>query len=353
MLHGTRRVEILVDRREPALDIIRVFATIVVLNFHYAALLGAEHSFFYKFANGDWGAGGVTIFFVLSGFLLKNSACSNKGIKNFYKSKFLRLFPMFYISFVIAYIIKSTMASDWLWGLEPWRFVFSAIGIDCYLGFYGVPSYAVVGEWFTFAIIIVYLLFPLLNYLMDRCLKEATVVVVVAIYLTDFIFDFSGINKNCTLTNAVMMSWIGMLIFKHKKYIMSKFTMLMALMIGLVLAFVRLPFADRTPCGQMEGICIFLFMYIALSRIKYKRQWNNAFCFFSNISYPIYINHHFLLYLLSNILLSVFGVWTFKLIIIFYMAWLAVTLLWSMGIYYLEKFLMSRLFLKHTTSCIH
>ena len=62
VLCTTRRVEILVDRREPALDIIRVFATIVVLNFHYAALLGAEHSFFYKFANGDWGAGGVTIF---------------------------------------------------------------------------------------------------------------------------------------------------------------------------------------------------------------------------------------------------------------------------------------------------
>ena len=340
------------DKREPALDIIRIFATIIVLNFHYAAWLGAEHSFFYKFANGDWGAGGVTIFFILSGFLLKNSACSNKGIESFYKSKFLRLFPMFYISFVIAYMIKSIMASDWLWGLEPWRFVFSAMGMDCYLGFYGVPSYAVVGEWFTFAIIIVYLLFPLLNFLMERYLIVATFFIV-SIYLLDFIFNFSGINRNCTLTNAVMMSWVGMLFFKYEKYIMNKLTMLVTLLIGGVLLFMRLPFADRMPYGQLEGICIFLFMYIALGNKIHRRQWGNIFVFFSNISYPIYINHHFLLYLLSNIILSVFGVWTFKLMIIFYIVWLAVTLLWSIGIYYLEKFLMGRLCLKHTTSHIH
>ncbi len=332
-------------KRELSIDILRILATIIVLNYHFTALLGTESSFIYKFSNGNWGACGVTVFFLISGFLLKKSACNTCGeIKSFYKKKFLRLFPMLYISFIIAYVIKSIIISNWLWGLAPWRFIFSAMGIDMYLGFYNVPSYAIVGEWFTFAIIIVYLVFPLLNRLMEMHLKTTTFVIA-AIYVIDLVFNFSGINRDYTLTNAVMIAWIGMIFFKYKKVIMTKCTMIMALAAGIIILFVNLPITDRLPYAQAEGICIFLFLYIAIDQIMHrKKSPDKLLIFFSNMSYPTYINHHFLLYLISNIILSIFGTWTFKLIILFYIIWLAVTFCWSMGIYYLEKLLMKHIF---------
>ncbi len=330
------------EKRNVSLDLIRILATFIILNFHYAALFSAEDSFFYGFACGDWGAGGVTIFFLMSGFLLKKSSEKQEGIKSFFKKKFLRLLPIFYLSFLIAYVIKSISLSNWLWGGDVWKLLFTAIGIDCYLGFYSIPTYAVVGEWFTFAIILLYLLFPILNYFMEKHFKKTNIIIFL-LYISDLCVNFSHINNNAKLTNALAMFWIGMLFYKYRRKVFTKGNMLLALLAGVVILFLPLPFESHMPYGQMEGICIFLFLSVALKNIKVSKKTENKLAFLSSMSYPIYINHHFLLYTVNSIGLGLVANWSLKTGSLFYIVWLLVTWFWSLGIYYLEKWIRKKL----------
>ena len=112
-------------RHIPALDGLRGLAVLIVFFFHYA---GGAHSTLragriFGFLNkGGWS--GVTLFFILSGFLITgilwDSFDQTHWWRNFYVRRMLRIFPLYYVSIVLvvlAAVWKGTLRQtiDLIW----------------------------------------------------------------------------------------------------------------------------------------------------------------------------------------------------------------------------------------------
>jgi peptidoglycan/LPS O-acetylase OafA/YrhL len=99
-------------RRNPLLDIARVVASLSVVCVHFFGNDGAlENNFlvnksYYKSLQGfsAYGFLGVDLFFVISGVVICASA-SNKNTTEFLRSRFIRLFPIFFVTASIAMMI--------------------------------------------------------------------------------------------------------------------------------------------------------------------------------------------------------------------------------------------------------
>ena len=83
-------------------DILRFLAAVWVMNFHYFLGLSGALSW-YRYGNL-----GVPLFFIISGFVISQSIKDN-DLKKFAKSRFIRLFPLFWIICTFTYIFTLLM----------------------------------------------------------------------------------------------------------------------------------------------------------------------------------------------------------------------------------------------------
>ncbi|MBK8553825.1 MAG: acyltransferase [Ignavibacteria bacterium] len=95
----------------PQLDSLRTFAV-------FSVLIGHWFAEFEKFSNFPFGMFGVTLFFVLSGFLITQILISGRidteeifkkkihSIKQFYIRRTLRIFPIYYITIFICLLFN-------------------------------------------------------------------------------------------------------------------------------------------------------------------------------------------------------------------------------------------------------
>lgn len=138
---------------------------------------------------GDWG---VSLFFIISGASLMYVYGEKCELKTFYKKRFLSIYPMFWIAYILAFfyfvLVDHIMPGG---GLPKWRFIFSAFGFDGLLAANGYSTCYLLGEWFLGVIILVYLLFPLLRKLLN---EKPVLLIVLAIlsYIGGLAFCYRG-----------------------------------------------------------------------------------------------------------------------------------------------------------------
>ncbi len=105
----------------PQLDTLRAFAVLLVIIAHW---LPAEN-ILNRYSNN--GISGVTLFFVLSGFLItgillkskqqiEEGASVKQALKTFYIRRSLRIFPLYYLVIIIAWLFnESNIRDNFLW----------------------------------------------------------------------------------------------------------------------------------------------------------------------------------------------------------------------------------------------
>ena len=93
------------------LDGVRAYAALMVLVFHFFGNGFADYSsdiIFYKKIT-EFGQHGVSLFFVLSGFVISRILIKNKSnegyFSNFYIRRTLRIFPLYYLYLVLHYFV--------------------------------------------------------------------------------------------------------------------------------------------------------------------------------------------------------------------------------------------------------
>jgi peptidoglycan/LPS O-acetylase OafA/YrhL len=107
------------DERLSKLDGVRGLAALSVLIFHYFILELPETAFPNQFvANaGAFLMHGVSLFFVLSGFLIGNILIKNKGSENYFKTFYirraLRILPLYFALVATYFLIKYAIKIDW------------------------------------------------------------------------------------------------------------------------------------------------------------------------------------------------------------------------------------------------
>ncbi len=70
--------------------------------------------------------------------------------------------------------------------------MFTLLGCDSFVGFYEIPSYALVGEWFTAVIVIIYLRYPITG---TVCVVLYMVCFVVTVAVSVLLYQCMGYVK--------------------------------------------------------------------------------------------------------------------------------------------------------------
>ena len=153
------------------LDLIRVVSLLMVTSYHFGVAcrvseLQTATEWYEGFTRGIWGVIGVYCFFMISGNALYYQYKEKLELKQFYKKRFLSIYPMFWIAYIFVLFANFYITRTIPNASKP-SFLLTILGMDGYFH-YLTPTYYLVGEWFLGAIIFLYILFPLYRFLQQK-----------------------------------------------------------------------------------------------------------------------------------------------------------------------------------------
>lgn len=182
-------------QRIAAFDFIRAVCAIgIVFNHFTIDASNALEAFFNTYPNGNGSVGYslVTVFFILSGTLLAINNGTDIPLTTYYRKRWKNIFPSFYLAYLSVFLIRF-ISSGMRFKKRPLvTFVFTLLGIDGYVSSVYTTWY-ILGEWFLGAIIILYLVFPLVLRLLQKN-EMATMSVLLILYL--MFLDWKMMNQN-------------------------------------------------------------------------------------------------------------------------------------------------------------
>lgn len=284
-------------------DFIRAVSAVIIILFHYSCIVENNKDTlnslkpFYMYANGDWGTVAVNVFFVLSGALLyhRHSVILRKDWHHFYYRRLQTIFPSFWILWGYLYLQNVIAQGKWLYAGSIKKLLLSLIGLDGYF-YYQSPNYYLIGEWFLGAIIICYILYPVLSLLINR-MEMVTTIIFIGLFLFVAIVNPFQIMQNRNIITCLFMEWIGMLLMKHQDAISQQgnYTLILMLIICCVLYCVKLPYSKF-----ILNICFSISLFVLLWKVSGFLISNNVIqqliMAISGISYQIFLVHHVVLY---------------------------------------------------------
>ena len=272
------------------ISLARIVCAFGILVYHYMMHALADSPLL-TFANGNWGSLFVFVFFLISGYVMYLSNPEIPSLKDFYKKRILRLMPMFWMVYLVAFIDISLGNYTLSWGGKPATIIFSILGIDGLMSGY-MPTYYIVGEWFLGVIILCNLFYPLFLKLFDKLkiwlLPVAGVLAYIALQIP--FFDHRN-HQNVMLSFAVFIA--GMVLKKYE--LLDKlYFKIISILIAAVVITVRLPIPD-TAGHVLASFGVLNLMYIvgnALSRFGFAAR---VMDFVDPLTYPIFLLHHIVL----------------------------------------------------------
>ena len=95
--------------RNFSLEFVRGISILLIIYFHYNCAIsrivsnGLIHAKYYGFT----GTIGVSLFFILSGASLSLSTKKNYSTLSFFQKRFMGIFPLFWVTYIIAALAKS------------------------------------------------------------------------------------------------------------------------------------------------------------------------------------------------------------------------------------------------------
>ena len=111
--------EAAIDRKNN-LNLIRLIASLMVVYMHAYAISIADQSkdVFYTLTNHKDLAGGIAvyIFFIISGFLICRSFDRSKSVASYFKARFLRIWPLYFVVIMVCTFILGPMLSQLSYG---------------------------------------------------------------------------------------------------------------------------------------------------------------------------------------------------------------------------------------------
>lgn len=277
-------------------DFAKCICALLIIFYHYACHTISEFRFFYYTANGySWGGMLNTVFFAVSGASLYykyQSFSSWHSVKVFWYKRWKSLFPMFYICFLFFFTISAISNHKLFFGPAPSTLILSVFGIDGYCLNY-FPTYYQVGERFIGAIIFLYIIYPLLLFLMNKCRYCIPVTLFIG-YLIMTQTSFFTITPSFNLISCTGSFYAGILFMKHFDSVFNNKTLcIVSVIVFLLLLTVKLPIDGRykVVIFQLHGLSLLLVTYHLGEYLKNTKS-QVFFTFLSKLTYPIFLIHH-------------------------------------------------------------
>jgi peptidoglycan/LPS O-acetylase OafA/YrhL len=273
------------------IDGLRFFAIFFVLMHHFASI-------FSKFI--DWGYYGVDLFFVISGFLISSILLNTKGenfssiYKNFIGRRVLRIFPLYYCTIILLFIIGAPGAKTYIFSLLSYTFNYK-------FPFIPVSEPNVIGHFWSLCVEEQFYLFWPLMLIPLR--KKSALLLLITIIIIIFaysqitfnwikplsVYNYSGLP---TRMGSLGLGALGAILEKYYTLPKSWFKSLWI----EILAFALLTFALIFSIQVILGLCS-LFLILKTAKKGFciplinNFLSNKAVIYIGSISYGIYVFH--------------------------------------------------------------
>lgn len=279
-------------------DFIRAICAIGIVVYHFFChTSNRDFLLFYSNANCDWGYVIVNIFFLLSGAVIYYNNSTISSLKKFYYKRWKSLFPMFYISFFVLFVYYAIGRRNLFYAGNPLKLLLTLFGLDGYT-LEIIPNYYILGEWFLGAIIILYVLYPVVLKAFNKA-QYATTIVCIALFVLCLFVDLTGIRINRKVFSCLISFEFGMLIMKNKQLLTNKPVVIVSFIISVIICLIKLPI-NAVILDHILSLSLFFVMYYIGNYIMKSKLLNKSVSFISKISYPIFLLQHLIiLYLLK------------------------------------------------------
>lgn len=285
--------------RIDSFDFMRTITAFIIVIYHFAGICHSTPQFadfplLYEHANGVWGEStSVNIFFMLSGasLLYNHEKIQWKDLKKYYFGRFKGIFPMFYMIWLFLFYLRAAERHNLFYNGSPKSMILTLFGMDGYLSYRFPENYYRIGEWFLGALVLLYLLYPLLTWCIAHCQILTTLVLggaTLALHWSPSIFM---IQRERNLITCLLAFWLGMMFMKHREVFDRLMLGILAGIFSLFLLLVHIPI-DSFLVVQAIYVCLFLAFY---TLGKYVMQINAVTGFFrytGKISYAIFLLQH-------------------------------------------------------------
>lgn len=297
-------------------DLIRTVAALAVFTYHFSLASGSG-VFPVSFLSLKDGLGfvSVSIFFMLSGASLYYSYADRidfkdpKGLRSYFVKRASAIYPPFYLVFFTLYILRALKYKSFFYLGKKLVFLLSLAGLDGYFS-YETETYYLVGEWFLGAVIILYVLFPLIVSLMRRN-AAALYAAVVMLYLLTINRRMLSPAEDANIFSCLVSFVTGMLFIHAQRnekvkgentrsgidtpgtHILAAASLLLIIMVCMA----DLTFGlNRSLTGHLYAAGLFVFLYIEGRWLcKNSRFLALFFRHFSEASYVFFLIHHVIL----------------------------------------------------------
>ncbi len=274
-------------------DFVRAVSALGIIIFHFSCHSNSTFRPLLFHKNGDYGIVFVTVFFLISGAMLYYNYMDGICLKDFYVKRFKSIYPMYYLAFLYYYIENVFQTSNWFYNGNPKSLLLTLVGLDGYFS-YRINNYFLVGEWFVGAIIIIYLIFPLLLFLFNKSSKITTIITVVG-YGIALLLYHNGLLKipyHQNIWVCLLSFEVGMLILKHRSILESKLVFIVAIACSIILAGVKVPVLTESMAGHLLGIALFFVLFHIGDKLMSVPALGSAISRFGKLSYPIFLIQH-------------------------------------------------------------
>jgi len=272
------------------LDFVRAICALGIVIYHFSGKINETLYFpFYAFKNGYWGRVLVTCFFILSGMTLYYHNSSIDDYKLFFVKRIKSIYPSFYLVYIPLFFVNAFLNKSIFWKGNPLKLVLSILGVDGYF-YYITPNYYIIGEWFLGAIILLYILYPLIVLLVEKT-KWVYPLIVILLYVWQTSFsDIFAIDPYHNLISCVFSFSLGIYIMKYELWNKIPLT-IVSFILFVLLVVIKIPFLVMY-LEKITGISLFFVLsFLGVYAVK-NEVLKKVIKLLSAVSYEMFLVHH-------------------------------------------------------------
>lgn len=248
----------------------RAICCLGIIIFHYFCHSNNHSKLLLSTSNSNWGFIYVTCFFSISGIVLYYNYPKNISIKKFYFKRWKSIFPAYYVSFLYFYQNRVFHYKKIFYFGNWKKLIFTLFGIDGYLN-YKYKTYYIMGEWFTGAIVIIYILYPIIMYIFNK-----NKFIIPMILFSGFIImiktKYFKISSTRNLITCLSSFYFGIFFIRYKYIFLNKIVIFTAFCINIFLYFKRIHTTVSLLIFLLQGftfLIILAYLGIIIMRLNY------------------------------------------------------------------------------------
>jgi len=272
------------------LDFARTVAIFAVLAIHF---LATYSGYVLPLFNGKSNLTAISspIFFAVSGsaLALTNPRSKPLNVGKFYRRRLLRIFPIFYLTYTICFVISFFLEHGFRSDVPIWHILFTICGVDGLVLNFGVSSFYLVGEWFLGCIVMVYILFPIFHFLW-RLPKWVLPSLLAVAFVIACVTNVSFQVNNFFVMPLICFGF-GIVVFSRKPMWWGALAAVLVLAV-ITLAGIPWPFELA---NVVFGCSVTYILYFLGRAFDYLPPISRWLAWFSELSFAIILTHHIII----------------------------------------------------------